>query len=264
MPDECERPFNEGVNAQLLLGIVCIGAGVGLLAGALGKGGSAVSTPLLHAIGVPAMVAVASPLPATIPSTWWAGRTYAREDQVDGRIVRLGLLVGVPATVAGAVLTRWIPGGSLVLATDALVLLIGMRVLAGANAAPVPATEPAAVAGRAVTVAVVAAAGVASGLLGNSGGFLLAPLFVTVLHLPVRRALGTSLALATALAVPGTIVHAWLGHIDWSITLAFGLAAVPLAGLGARLAFRMRERPLTLAFGTALTLLAGGLLVFAH
>ncbi len=250
------------MNAQLVLGIVLIGAGVGLLAGALGKGGSAVSTPLLHAIGVPAMVAVASPLPATIPSTWWAGRTYARAGQVDGRLVRLGLLVGVPATVAGALLTRWIPGGSLVLVTDALVLVIGMRVLVGANDAPEP--DAAAVAGRTATVAVIVAAGVASGLLGNSGGFLLAPLFIGVLHPPVRRALGTSLALATALAVPGTIVHAWLGHIDWSITLVFGLAAVPLAGVGAGLAFKMRERPLTLAFGTALTLLAGGLLVFAR
>jgi uncharacterized membrane protein YfcA len=262
LSDGSLAPFNISVSPHLLLGILLIGAGVGLLAGALGKGGSAVSTPLLHAIGVPAMVAVASPLPATIPSTWWASRTYAHEGQIDRRVVRIGLIVGIPATVAGAWLTQWIPGASLVLVTDALVLLIGLRVLLGSHDQPVACDGPAA--GALATVLVVAAAGVASGLLGNSGGFLLAPLFIAVLHLPVRRALGTSLALATVLAIPGTIVHAYLGHIDWSITLVFGLAAVPLAGAGARLAFRLRERPLTLAFGTTLTLVAGGLLAFAR
>jgi uncharacterized membrane protein YfcA len=101
-------------------------------------------------------------------------------------------------------------------------------------------------------------------LLGNSGGFLLAPLFMTALHMPVRRALGTSLAVSAVLAVPGTVVHAWLGHIDWSLTLAFGLASVPLANVGARMALRLRERALTLSYGFGLTALAGGLLVFAH
>jgi uncharacterized membrane protein YfcA len=84
------------------------------------------------------------------------------------------------------------------------------------------------------------------------------------LHMPVRRALGTSLALAAALAVPGTIVHAWLGHIDWSLSLAFGLAAVPFATLGATVALRVRERSLSLTYGIGIALLSGGLLVFAR
>src|SRR3954470_14473187 len=61
--------LDKDVSPQLLLGAMLIGAGIGLLSGAFGKGGSALATPLLHAIGVPAIVAVASPLPATIPAT---------------------------------------------------------------------------------------------------------------------------------------------------------------------------------------------------
>jgi uncharacterized protein len=80
----------------------------------------------------------------------------------------------------------------------------------------------------------------------------------------MRRALGASPAPATALAIPSTLVHAWLGHIDWTVTLAFGVAAVPLAGLGARTAMQMRQRTLTLAYGIGLAGLAGGLLVFAQ
>ncbi len=68
---------------HIVVGALLIGAGVGFLSGAFGKGGSAVSTPLLHALGVPAIVAIASPLPATIPSTLLASRGYARAGHVD-------------------------------------------------------------------------------------------------------------------------------------------------------------------------------------
>ena len=111
---------------------------------------------------------------------------------------------------------------------------------------------------------VVGAVGLVSGLLGNSGGFLLAPLFAGVLGLPIHRALGTSLVLAACLAVPGTVIHAWLGHVDWTITLAFGLASVPAASAGARLALRTKARPLTLAYGAGMATLAGGLLALSH
>jgi uncharacterized membrane protein YfcA len=254
--------LDEEVSAELLLGAALVGAGIGLLSGAFGKGGSALATPLLHVIGVPAIVAVASPLPATIPATLLASRVYARERCIDHRVFRLALLAGVPATIVGAVCTRWIPGGGLILVTDLLVLVLGMRVLLRPHddTLQVQATPSS----TARIIAVTAVVGIVSGLLGNSGGFLLAPLFMTALHMPVRRALGTSLAVSAVLAVPGTVVHAWLGHIDWSLTLAFGLASVPLANVGARIALRLRERALTLSYGFGLTALAGGLLVFAH
>jgi uncharacterized protein len=250
------------VDLQILLGALLIGAGVGFLSGAFGKGGSAISTPLLHALGVPAIVAIASPLPATIPATWLASRGYARAGHVDRRVLRIGLIAGLPLTAIGAVLTRWIPGERLVLATDVLLLVLGLRVLLRTHDDAAAVDDSHASTTR--TVVVVAAAALVSGLLGNSGGFLLAPLFMSVLRMPVRRALGTSLALAAALAVPGTIVHAALGHIDWSLTLVFGLASVPFATLGATTALRVRERSLTLAYGFGIALLAGGLLVFAR
>ena len=44
-----------------LLGAASIGVAVGFLGGMFGKGGSAIATPLLHAVGIPAIIAVASP-----------------------------------------------------------------------------------------------------------------------------------------------------------------------------------------------------------
>jgi uncharacterized membrane protein YfcA len=250
------------VNVQLALGVMLIGLGIGFLSGAFGKGGSAIATPLLHLVGVPAMVAVASPLPATIPSTFVASRSYAREGHVDGRVLRLGIYIGLPATAIGALMTRWIPGGSLILATDVVVLVLGLRFLLGGHDDATTSARARTSAPRVLVVAAIV--GIVSGLLGNSGGFLLAPLFIAVLGMPVRRALGTSLALAGVLAVPGTIVHAWLGHIDWSVTAAFAFGAIPLATLGARAALHMKERALTLAYGSGLAFVAGGLLLFAR
>jgi uncharacterized membrane protein YfcA len=260
-------PKNGVVEMHVLLGALVIGAGVGFLSGAFGKGGSALSTPLLHVLGVPAIVAIASPLPATIPATLLAARRYERGGHIDRRVLRTGLLLGLPLTAVGAFLTRWIAGEPLVIATDIIILVLGLRVLVGASATPAAGTDDAVderAPRRLRTALVVAGAALLSGLLGNSGGFLLAPLFMNVLHMPVRRAFGTSLALAAALAVPGTLVHAWLGHIDWSLTLAFGIASVPFATLGASMALRVKERSLTFAYGIGISLLAGGLLTIAR
>ena len=250
------------MDTHVLLGAMLIGLGVGFLSGAFGKGGSAIATPLLHLIGVPALVAIASPLPATIPSTLLASRVYARTGDIDTRVIRIGLPIGLGATAIGALLTRWIPGAPLVIVTDIMVLSFGLRILLTRHAPPSDAAHEHATATRIMVV--VGVVGFISGLLGNSGGFLLAPLFISALGMPIHRAFGTSLLLAACLAIPGTLVHALLGHIDWSLTLAFGFASAPAAGAGAQLALRTKERSLTLAYGAGLTTVAGGLLAFAH
>src|SRR4051794_19005461 len=117
-----------------LLGVALIGVAIGFLGGLLGKGGSAIATPLLHAIGVPAIVAVAAPLPATIPSTLAASWVYWKEHYLDTGIVRTCVIWGVPATIAGALATRWISGGFLAQLTDVVLVAIGIRLLVTAGA----------------------------------------------------------------------------------------------------------------------------------
>ena len=244
-----------GVSLHLLLGVMLIGAGIGFVSGAFGKGGSAVSTPLLHAIGVPAMAAIASPLPATIPSTLLASRSYARAGHLDRRVIRIGLVVGLPAIVIGAWCTQWIPGGSLVLVTDVLVLTLGLRVLLGAPAdelddafAPVPALW--------LVAAVAGAVGVPA--LGR--GWFPSPLFITCCTCRCAWRSGRRSRCRPRWRCRGRSCT-WLGHIDWSLTLALGLAAIPLATVGARAA---RAAFADARAGAGLTLLAGGLLTFAQ
>ena len=247
------------MDLQTLALTLLIGAAAGFCSGAFGAGGSALSTPLLALIGVPPTMAVASPLPATIPTAFNGGRQYLRDGHVDFRVLRIGLITGIPLAALGAFCTRWIPGHALVLATDVILIVLALRMLL--HVKTVEAPETGGVPSVLRTAVIVGAVGLVAGLLGNSGGFLLVPLFVNLLRLPMKRALGTSLLIACVLAVPGTLVHALLGHIDWMVTLAIALTAVPFARVGARVSLRAKDRSITLAYAAGLATLSTFLLV---
>ena len=63
------------------------------------------------------------------------------------------------------------------------------------------------------------AAGGLSGLLGVGGGILMVPAFSAWLRLPLKETIATSLACVGIFAIPGTITHALLGHIDWAYAI---------------------------------------------
>jgi uncharacterized protein len=109
---------------------------------------------------------------------------------------------------------------------------------------------------------VAAAVGLISGLLANSGGFLLAPSYARFLKLPLKTAFACSLAVSAILALPGTFVHAWLGHISWAVTGLLALGSVPFSYLGAGVAIRTRPSRLERWYGVALTAL--GVFFLAH
>jgi uncharacterized membrane protein YfcA len=261
--DHHRRASNGIVNGwTLLVAAALVGGLAGFLGGLFGKGGSAIATPILAALGVPPLVAVASPLPASVPSMFVSGRRYRGAGLVEHRVALLALVAGLPATAIGAYATRWISGGALVIATEVMLLVLGVRFVVHPAPPHEVATE-----GRAQTVkAIVVGAGVGflSGLLANAGGFLLAPLFVVLLRLPIKAAFGTSLAVALFLSIPGTVVHAALGHVDWALVAAFALGSVPAASLGARTALRAESRVLGRWYGAGLAVLAVVLLAVSR
>ncbi|MCB0976061.1 MAG: sulfite exporter TauE/SafE family protein, partial [Acidimicrobiales bacterium] len=152
--------------SSTLLVIVLIGAAVGFLGGLLGKGGSAIATPVLLSVGVPPAVALAAPLPATVPGALVAADRYRRDGQIDRRVLRWSLIAGIPATIIGAVATRWIDASALVTVTEVIIIGLGVRLLT------VAADEVEGEAGQADrnrTIAVAVVTGLAAGLLANSG-----------------------------------------------------------------------------------------------
>jgi uncharacterized protein len=249
------------------IGAFFVGVIVGFLGGLFGKGGSAIATPLLSLIGFPGFVAVAAPLPATVPGTLIASAEYWQSRLLDWQIFWWSVAVGVPATVAGSYLTKFTGARPLLIVTGVLVLGFGLSFLLapqekGADKTPEEiAAAPRPPWWRARLVLVAAAVGLVSGLLANSGGFLLAPSYARFLRQPIKKSFACSLAVSAVLAVPGTVVHAWLGHIAWGVTGLIALGSVPCAYLGARLAIHTKGSKLELWYGLALTAL-GAIFLF--
>lgn len=235
-----------------------IGVLIGFLGGLFGKGGSAVATPLLRWVGLPGYIAVASPLPATLPSTLIASVAYVRARFVDWEVVTWGALVGVPATVLGAFLSKKTGVEPLLVFTAVLILGFGVSFFVRLKSEPSNNASY-----RPLTIAAIAIfVGFISGLLANSGGLLLAPLYARVLKLPLKTAFACSLLVSAALSIPGTAVHWYLGHISWTVTGLIALGSIPFAYVGAALAVKTHAAQLERWYGLVLTFL--GLFFLIH
>lgn len=219
------------------------------------------ATPLLSLLGFPGFIAVASPLPATVPSTVIASAEYSRSRLLDWEIVWWSVGIGTPAIIAGSFLSHLVGARPLLALTGVLVLGFGLsflffpkdRSLAKAAAENPEGLRPSYWRLRLTMVAMLV--GLISGLLANAGGFLLVPSYTEFLKQPMKKAFACSLAVSSVLAIPGTIVHAYLGHISWLVTLMVAVGSVPFSYLGARLAIRTRAARLERWYGLALTTL---------
>ena len=238
--------------------LLTLAAGVvtGVLSGAFGIGGAAVSTPALRALGVSAALAVGTTLPSIIPSAAAGTVRYARESLVWWRVVARTAPSGVAAAVAGAHLSRHVPGeGHWLMIATALVLAYTSWRMARTASSDDAGTDSSARPPRArpgFLLAVGTAAGLLSGLLGIGGGTVMVPAFSQLVRLPLKVAIASSLVCVGALAVPATLTHWSLGGIDWAAAGLLSLGVVPGARLGARLAIRAGDRRLRLAVAALL------------
>jgi len=240
----------------------------GILSGMFGIGGAVVSTPALRALGATPLESVGSTLPSIFPSAVAGVLRYQREGLVRWSIVAWVATVGAAASVGGSLLSDVVPGGGhvLMLLTAALVAYTAYRTGRPRPVQRAVVGEPIVVSGGATEpplrdrpwrLAVIGlAAGGLSGLLGVGGGIVMVPAYSQWVRLGLKESVATSLACVGILAVPGTVTHALLGHIDWTYALPLCVGVVPGARLGAHLAIRASERTLRLAVGLALGAIA--------
>lgn len=99
-------------------------------------------------------------------------------------------------------------------------------------------------------------AGLASGYVGVGGGFIMVPLMMSILHVPMKLTSGTSLIAVMILAVPGTVTQALLGNINWIAGIAVACGSIPGATLGAKLIPKVPERQLHFLFAGFLVVAA--------
>ncbi|HEX6131460.1 MAG TPA: sulfite exporter TauE/SafE family protein [Actinomycetota bacterium] len=232
-----------------------IGVAAGVLSGLFGVGGGIVMTPGIQLLlGTSGIVALATPLPVILPTAVAGALAYRRAGSIDVRAAGWMIAGGLPTSALGAVLTEVVETPLLLLVTAALLAWQAVGILRGARRSVAPRRARPWTAGAFVLVGVVA--GLVSGLLGIGGGIVIVPLLVGWLGMPLKRALGTSLAAIVGMVVPGTVVHAVLGNVDWALTVALVAGAVPGARLGARIALGTAERTLRILVGVFMALVA--------
>jgi uncharacterized membrane protein YfcA len=236
---------------------VLVGVATGVLSGMFGIGGAVVSTPAIRALGATALQAIGSTLPSILPSSIAGSLRYRRENMIRPRLVLITSLFGVPASVVGSRLSDAVPGNghALMLLTAALVAYTGYRTA-------FPTVRTLERAGQPLKdewwrLAVIGvAAGALSGLLGIGGGILMVPAFSAWVGLPLKETIATSLTCVGVFAIPGTLTHWALGHINWTFAIALSVGVIPGARIGAHFTINAADKVLRYSVGTALGIIS--------
>jgi uncharacterized protein len=255
---------------------VVLGLATGVLSGLFGVGGGVLSQPGMRLLGLPPLVVIGTALPVIIPGAASGAIRYLKEGMIRWPAVWATVPVGLVGAVLGSLLGERVPGDGhlLQLGTATLLGVSSYRIAKGPvtvppqeplaetdapEAPPSPPTGPAigpegASGGR--YAAIGAVSGLLSGLLGIGGGVIMVPAFVQFARMEVKTAIATSLVCVGAFALPGTVTHALLDHVDWRVTAALVVGVVPGARLGAALTIRATDRRLRIAVASFLGLTA--------
>lgn len=76
--------------------------------------------------------------------------------------------------------------------------------------------------------------GIGSGIVGAAGGFLLVPIMLTVLHIPTRMTIATSLAVTFISSIGGSVGKLVTGQVDYWPAFIMIVASLLAAPLGAK------------------------------
>lgn len=245
------------------------GVFVGVMSGLLGVGGGTIIVPIFRlAFGMSPLASTATSLFAIIPTSISGVVAHARAKTC---LPKLGLALGVGGAVMSpmGVWLASVSPGWLVICVAAIV--IGFSALKmfkkAVKCAPTPRAGRAggnvqAASAKAVPDQPVLSrkqylqgacigliAGLASGYVGVGGGFIMVPLMLAVLDIPMSLASGTSLIAIMILAIPGVIEQGLLGNIEYLAGIAIVVGSIPGALVGARLVRVVPERQLRFIFG---------------
>lgn len=266
---------------------VVVGLLVGVLSGLLGIGGGTIMVPIFRlGFGLSAIEATATSLFTIIPTSLSGCVTHIKNKTC---IVPLGLAAGIGGAITsplGVWLASISPAWLIMVAAAAIIGYSAVNMLRKAFSKPKAASQPTSQAAAQpasqdaprsaapgdsafkisrkhllMGAAIGLGAGVASGYVGVGGGFIMVPLFLSVIGIPMKRASGTSLIAVTILAIPGVIEQALLGNVHFMIGIAMAVGSIPGAVLGAQLVKRVPERTLRIMFGAFLLLMAVVLVV---
>ncbi len=259
------------INAPLL---IAAGALVGVLCGLLGIGGGFLLTPMLIMVGVPPVVAAASGTNAIVATSSSGVAAHFRLKNVDIRMGAVALIGGLAGDAIGVRLMEKLEAtgsANLVITLTYIVMLgtIGGLILRDSvrrwrQGAMPRIAQPPRTAGflqklpwrmefprSGVQHSVLAPlllcllVGILTAVMGVGGGFMLVPLMVYLLGMPVHVAVGTSLFQILFTCAGATVMQARANHtVDLILALMIASGSTIGAQVGARMSRWLRGEQL--------------------
>jgi hypothetical protein len=250
---------------------ILAGLATGMVLGLFGSGGSIIALPaLMYLLHVEPKSAIAMSLGVVGVTATLAAVDHWRRGNVEPRVALVFGIFGVAGTFAGARLGLLTP----VVAQLGLFALV-MYAAAWRMLRPV-VVEPAA--GEVAAVGGGTAAlggchdffspcmshialhgigvGVLTGLVGVGGGFLIVPALVLLSGLPMKQAVGTSLAIVAAKSYAGFVGYMGGVPIDYALMGAFTAVTVTGSFIGSHFASRISQDALKKGFAWCLVVVA--------
>ena len=259
------------VLAGLTLGLLVTGAIAGVLAGLLGVGGGIVIVPVLIVVAelfkidqsIAMMLVVGTSLATIIPTSISSARAHNKRGAIDREILRGWVPAIFLGALLGGVASKFIGSNGLALVFGVVALVVSInlalpRTLSLAEAPPQ---------GRAGQSAIAFPIGFTSALMGIGGGTLSVPV-MSMLSVPVHRAVATASVFGLAIAVPAVGGFIWaglgvegrppgsLGFVNLPAAIVLFSMSVLTAPYGAKLAHILAPRKLKLAFAVFLAISA--------
>ena len=99
-------------------------------------------------------------------------------------------------------------------------------------------------------------------MFGVGGGIVMVPAMTILLGMPIKTAMGTSLAVIVPTALAGTLKYSTAHHVQWSLFVPMALLAIPGGYLGAWLTTQVPADLLKRAFGGLMILVGVRLLMW--
>jgi uncharacterized membrane protein YfcA len=256
-----------GELAWLAAVIVAGGVLAGFLAGLFGIGGGAIIVPVLYEvfriIGVPddirMQLCVGTSLAIILPTTIRSYVAHRARGAVLTDVLRIWMVPMVAGVAFGALIATFAPQAVFKIAFIALAMIISAR-LFGGDAWRLGDALP----GRIAMIVYGLAIGLASSLMGVSGGSM-STMVLTLYGKPIHASVGTAAGLGVPLTIAGTIGYILAGLPHQALTPPFSLGFVSLIGVllmapvssftaiyGVRVAHALPRRQLEIAFGVFL------------
>jgi len=227
------------MDAALFLFLAIVGLSVGFLSGLLGIGGGIVMFPLL--LYVPQLLGlgsidVKSITGLTMAQGFFSALTamffYHKNALVNKSLVlTLGSSLFLSSLV-GSLVSRQVPDGPLLLVFGTLALIASIMMLIPRSYGEDDLTEDTVVYHKPTAIVIGILLGFTIGLVGQGGAFILIPIMLYVLKIPLRVALGSTLAIGLFSSSAGLIGKVATSQVPFLMMLPLVLGAIPAARWG--------------------------------